>query len=90
MHYLELAVLAALIVGAIVGGYLLATHQHVLAVEAASVITRATTVPSADVAKINSVVAGLGDKVAAQTVAIGALVANAATASASVPPVAPA
>ena len=49
--------------GALFGfaGYWLASHIHAVAASAASAVTRATTLPGADVAALNAAVSGLGD-----------------------------
>ena len=51
MTVVIVAIVAVILVG---GGYYLATHQHQLAVASASAISRATTIPSGDVAAIHA------------------------------------
>lgn len=76
--------LAVFIVGGVLG-YWLASHIHSVAAQAASAVTRASTVSSGDVATLNNVVKGLGD--AAQNLAnaagaqANAVVAKAAAAT---------
>ena len=66
---MELA-LIFLLVGAVLGaagGYMLATHIHSVAAAATMAMTRATTIPSGDVAALNAKVDGLGNTL--QTIA---------------------
>ena len=69
------AVLIAGLIGALlgaVGGYILATHIHSVAAAATTAVTRATMLPGADIAKLNSLIPALGDKLEANTAAVGA------------------
>jgi hypothetical protein len=83
-------IVVAVLAVALVGGYFLATHVH----NVATAITRATTIPSSDVAVLNAKIAGLGTQLNASTQAIGAhvtaTVAAAVPASAATLPPAPA
>ncbi|HZP76543.1 MAG TPA: hypothetical protein VFB45_10405 [Pseudolabrys sp.] len=61
---MELIVIVAVAAAAaFVGGYLLATHIHGIAIAAAGAAARAVTVRSGDVAALNAKVAGLGDQI---------------------------
>lgn len=79
---MELA-LIFLLIGAVLGaagGYLLATHIHAVAAAATTAVTRATTIPSRDVAALNAKVDGLGNTLASiasvvQTPAVAAVAA---------------
>ena len=62
MTVVIVAIVAVILVG---GGYYLATHQHQLAVASASAITRATTIPSGDVAAIHAKLDAIGAQVGA-------------------------
>lgn len=76
------AVAISVVIGAVGGGilgYWLASHIHSVAASAASAVTRATTIPSGDVAALNTAISGLGDKLAANTAAVGAAAAKAVT-----------
>jgi uncharacterized protein (UPF0333 family) len=73
---MELALILALVVAALVGGYLLATHIHSVAAAAANAAARAVMVPGADIAALNAKVAGLGDKVEAASTGLAAHVTD--------------
>lgn len=81
-EFILVAVVIVLIV-ALGGGYYIATHQHKLAMDAASALSRATTVSGGDVAALNAKIDGLGTKLNAATQALGAHVT--ATVAAAVP-----
>ena len=93
LHEFLTAFLAGLIGGGVLfgfAGYWLATHIHAVAASAASAVSRATTVPSGDVAALNNAVAGLGTAAqnlaaAAQTPALAAVTAAAAALPATTP-----
>lgn len=65
--------LIVFVVGVVLG-YWLASHIHTVAANAAAAVTRATTVPSGDVAALNSAVKGLGDALNNVTVTVGSKV----------------
>jgi len=67
------------------GGYYLATHNHQLAVATATAITRATTIPSGDVAALNAKIDGLGSTLATVATTVGAKAADIAQSTASPP-----
>ena len=59
MEYMIL--IPAIFVAGVVLGYWLASHIHSVAAQAASAVTRASTISSGDVATLNGLVKGLGD-----------------------------
>ena len=61
-------------VGGAVLGYWLASHIHTVAANAALAVTRATTIPSSDVAALNHAVNGLGTAVSNMTATVGSKV----------------
>jgi ABC-type lipoprotein release transport system permease subunit len=81
---MELA-LIFLLIGIVAGavlGYWLATHIHSVAATATSAVTRATTIPSGDVAALNAKIDGLGNALqgiaaSAQAPAVAAVTAAA-------------
>jgi hypothetical protein len=85
---MELALICLLIGAALggAGGYMLATHIHSVAAAATSAITRATTIPSGDVAALNTKIDGLGNALQGIAVSAQAPAVAAVTAAANAAP----
>ena len=88
---MEINIIVVLVfaVALIGGGYYLATHLHSKATEIATAITRATTIPSGDVAALNAKVDNLGTTLATLTTHVGTLANTGVAAAAAAAPTTP-
>jgi len=85
---MELA-LTFLLTGAVAGaalGYWLCAHIHTVAAAASSAVTRATTLPSGDVAALNAKIDGLGNALQGIAAGVQAPAVAAVTAAANAAP----